>query len=186
MFHSSKWFFTGICSLGLIGFGSLGCSDNGSVSNSSSVSMPDSHMASMSDRRDIIDTATGPGMQRVTTLVTAIKAADLVATLKGTGPFTVFAPTNEAFAKLPPGTVEDLLKPENKEKLKSILLYHVHVGDAVMARDVKTMALSTANGKSLSVKVDGSDVMVDNAKVIKTDVICSNGIIHWIDTVVLP
>ena len=186
MLRSSKWFFASVCSLGLIGFGSLGCSDNGSMSSSSSSSMPDSKMASMSDHKDIIDTATGPGMQRVTTLVTAIKAADLVATLKGTGPFTVFAPTNEAFAKLPPGTVDDLLKPENKEKLKSILLYHVHVGAGVMAKDIKTMALSTANGKSLSVKVDGSNVMVNEAKVIKTDVICTNGVIHWIDTVLLP
>ena len=186
MFHSSKWFLTGICSLGLFGLGSAGCSDNGSMSTSSGMSTGDSHMASMSDRKDIIDTATGPGMQRVTTLVTAIKAADLVATLKGPGPFTVFAPTNEAFAKLPPGTVDDLLKPENKEKLKSILLYHVHIGDAVMAKDIKTMALSTANGKSLAVKLDGSDVMVNSAKVIKTDVVCTNGIIHWVDTVILP
>ena len=137
-------------------------------------------------KKDIIDTATGPGMQRVTTLVTAIKAADLVGALKGQGPFTVFAPTNEAFDKLPAGTVDDLLKPENKEKLRSILLYHVHAGDAIMAKDVKTMNLSTLNGKPLMVKVDGGGVMVNNAKVIKTDVECSNGIIHWVDTVILP
>src|SRR5262245_31305592 len=85
------------------------------------------------EKHDIIDTAMGPGMQRVTTVVAAIKAADLVDTLKGSGPFTVFAPTNEAFAKLPAGTVDDLLKPENKEKLKSILTFHVHAGDAIMA-----------------------------------------------------
>src|SRR5262245_63454909 len=84
----------------------------------------------MQMKMDIIDTAVGPGMQEVTTVVTAIKAAGLVDTLKGKGPFTVFAPTNAAFNKLPPGTVEDLLKPENKEKLKAILLYHVHTGDA--------------------------------------------------------
>jgi len=137
-------------------------------------------------KRDIIDTATGEGMQEVTTLVAAIKAADLVETLKGEGPFTVFAPTNAAFEKLPKGTVEDLLKPENKEKLKSILLYHVHVGDAIMAKDVKTMSLTTANGKALSVKADDSGVMINDAKVIKTDVVCTNGVIHWIDTVVLP
>jgi len=136
--------------------------------------------------KDIIDTATGEGMQEVTTLVAAIKAAGLVEALKGEGPFTVFAPTNAAFAKLPAGTVEDLLKPENKEKLKDILLHHVHKGAAVKAADVKTMNLSTLNGKDLMVKVDGSNVMINNAKVIKTDVVCTNGIIHWIDAVVLP
>ena len=137
-------------------------------------------------KMDIIETATGPGMTEVTTLVAAIKAADLVEPLKGKGPFTVFAPTNAAFAKLPAGTVETLLKPENKEKLKAILLYHVHAGDAVMAKDVKTMELSTLNGKPLMVKVDGDGVMVNDAKVIKTDVVASNGIIHWVDTVILP
>ena len=140
----------------------------------------------MSSDKDIIETAVGPGMTEVTTLVTAVKAADLVDTLKGKGPFTVFAPTNAAFAKLPAGTVEMLLKPENKEKLKSILLYHVHVGDAVMAKDVKTMSLSTANGAPLMVKADGMGVMINNAKVIKTDIVASNGVIHWIDTVVMP
>lgn len=135
---------------------------------------------------DIIDVATGEGMQEVTTLVAAVKAAGLVETLKGPGPFTVFAPTNEAFAKLPPGTVDDLLKPENKEKLKGILLYHVHAGAAIKAADVKTMSLSTANGKPLTVKVEGGNVMINNAKVIKTDVAATNGVIHWIDAVVLP
>ncbi len=140
----------------------------------------------MMQKKDIIDTAVGPGMQEVTTVVTAIKAADLVDTLKGKGPFTVFAPTNAAFDKLPKGTVDDLLKPENKEKLKNILLYHVHVGDAIMAKDVKTMKLSTAEGKDLDVKVQDGGVWVNDAKVIKTDVMCSNGVIHWIDTVVMP
>jgi uncharacterized surface protein with fasciclin (FAS1) repeats len=141
----------------------------------------------MQMKMDIIDTAVGPGMQEVTTVVTAIKAAGLVDTLKGKGPFTVFAPTNAAFNKLPAGTVEDLLKPENKEKLKAILLYHVHAGDAIKAADVKTMKLSTANGKDLNVKVgDDKSVWINDAKVIKTDVICTNGVIHWIDTVVMP
>src|SRR5215467_7453538 len=96
--------------------------------------------AAMQDQKkmDIIDTATGPGMQKVTTVVTAIKAAGLVDTLKGPGPFTVFAPTNDAFDKLPKGTVEELLKPENKEKLTQILTFHVHAGDAIKAKDVKT------------------------------------------------
>lgn len=140
----------------------------------------------MSSSKDIIDTATAPGMTDVTTLVAAIKAAGLVDALKGKGPFTVFAPTNAAFEKLPKGTVEDLLKPENKEKLKSILLYHVHSGDAVMAKDVKTMALTTLNGKSVAVKAGADGVMLDNAKVIKTDVVTSNGVIHLIDTVLMP
>jgi uncharacterized surface protein with fasciclin (FAS1) repeats len=139
-----------------------------------------------SDKKDIIDTAVGPGMQEVTTVVTAIKAAGLVDTLKGPGPFTVFAPTNDAFKKLPPGTVEELLKPGNKDKLTAILTYHVHAGDAIMAKDVKTMNLSTVQGAPLMVKADGDGVMINNAKVIKTDVVCSNGVIHWIDTVVMP
>ena len=136
--------------------------------------------------KDIIEVATGPGMTEVSTVVTAIKAAGLVDTLKGTGPFTVFAPTNAAFAKLPAGTVEDLLKPENKEKLKALLLYHVHAGAGIKAADVKTMKLSTANGADLDIKAEGGNVMVNNAKVIKTDVMASNGVIHWIDAVVMP
>ena len=139
-----------------------------------------------SDKKDIIDTAVGPGMQEVTTVVTAIKAAGLVDTLKGPGPFTVFAPTNAAFKKLPAGTVDDLLKPENKDKLTAILTYHVHAGDAIMAKDVKTMSLSTVQGSPLAVKAEGGNVWINDAKVIKTDVVCSNGVIHWIDTVVMP
>jgi len=151
------------------------------------VSLPSvAYAEAMKHEKDIIEVATGEGMQEVTTLVAAIKAAGLVDTLKGEGPFTVFAPTNAAFEKLPEGTVADLLKPENKEKLTAILLYHVHVGAAVKAADVKTMKLSTANGKDLDVKVDGATVTVNGAKVIKTDVMAKNGVIHWIDTVVLP
>lgn len=136
--------------------------------------------------KDIIETATGPHMEKVSTVVEAIKAAGLVDTLKGEGPFTVFAPTNKAFDKLPKGTLDDLMKPENKEKLKSILLYHVHSGDAIMAKEVKTMSLSTVNGKPLMVKVEGDKVMVNDAKVVKTDIVCKNGVIHWIDTVLMP
>jgi len=135
---------------------------------------------------DLIDVATGAGMSELSTLVTAIKAADLVEALKGKGPFTVFAPTNAAFAKLPAGTVETLLKPENKDKLKGILLFHVHAGAAVKAADVKTMSLTTLNGKALNVVVSDDGVKVNDAKVIKTDVVANNGIIHWVDTVILP
>ena len=105
--------------------------------------------------------------------------------LQGTGPFTVFAPTDEAFAKLPKGTVEDLLKPENKAKLVAILTYHVVAGK-VMAADVKTMKAKTVNGKELDIIVADGHVTVDGAKVVKTDVAASNGVIHVIDTVVLP
>jgi len=136
--------------------------------------------------KDIIETVTGPGMSDVSTLVAAVKAADLVDTLKSAGPFTVFAPVNSGFAALPAGTLDTLLKPENKEQLKGILLYHVHVGAAVKAADVKTMKLSTANGAELDIKVEGGVVTVNGAKVIKTDVVAKNGIIHLIDAVVLP
>ena len=132
---------------------------------------------------DIVAVASSAGSFK--TLVAALKAASLVETLQGKGPFTVFAPTDQAFAKLPEGTLESLLKPENKEKLASILTYHVVPGK-VMAADVKTMKAKTVNGKELSIKVEDGKVTVDNAKVIKTDVAAKNGVIHVIDTVVLP
>ena len=129
--------------------------------------------------------AVASGADNFKTLVTAIKAAGLVETLQGKGPFTVFAPTDEAFAKLPAGTLEDLLKPENKAKLAAILAYHVVPGK-VMAADVKTMKAKTVNGQELSIKVKDGTVTVDNAGVVKTDVVAANGVIHVIDTVVLP
>ena len=132
---------------------------------------------------DIVAVASSAGSFK--TLVAAVKAAGLVETLQGPGPFTVFAPTDEAFAKLPKGTVEDLLKPENKAKLVSILTYHVIPGK-VMAADVKTMKAKTVNGQELDVKATSKGVMIDNAKVVKTDIPASNGVIHVIDTVVLP
>jgi uncharacterized surface protein with fasciclin (FAS1) repeats len=134
--------------------------------------------------KDIVDTAVAAGSFK--TLTTALQAAGLVETLKGQGPFTVFAPTDEAFAKLPAGAVEDLLKPENKAKLTSILTYHV-VPSRVPALEVTKMtSAKTANGKSLTIKVHSGNVMVDDAKVTKTDILCSNGVIHVIDSVVLP
>ena len=167
-----------------MGMGMSACSmmdskpDNGMAMTGAELSKPD---------KDIVQIATGSNMGEVSTLVKALMAADLVQTMEGPGPFTVFAPTNEAFAKLPPGTLEDLLKPENKDKLKSILLYHVHPGDAIMAKDVKTMSLSTADGnKMLNITINGDTVMVNNAKVIKADIVAKNGVIHWIDTVVMP
>jgi uncharacterized surface protein with fasciclin (FAS1) repeats len=154
-------------------------SDNGMNMTGTQLSKPD---------ENIVQIATGSNMGEVSTLVKAVQAAGLVETLEGPGPFTVFAPTNEAFAALPPGTLEDLLKPENKDKLKAILLYHVHPGDAIMAKDVKTMKLSTADdGKMLNITVEADGtVMVNDAKVIKTDIVAKNGVIHWIDKVVMP
>ena len=120
------------------------------------------------------------------TLVAAVKAADLVDTLSKGGPFTVFAPTDEAFAKLPEGTLEELLKPENKDKLVSILTYHVVPG-AVMAKDVvKLERAKTVQGKNVRIKVDGGKVKVNGANVVKTDVKSLNGVIHVIDKVILP
>lgn len=135
-------------------------------------------------KKDIVDTAVAAGNFK--TLAAALKAAGLVDTLKGPGPFTVFAPTDEAFAKLPAGTVDDLLKPENHEKLVAILTYHVVSGD-VMAKDVvKLHDAKTVNGKEVKIMTEGGKVMVDNANVVKTDIVCSNGVIHVIDSVLLP
>src|SRR5271157_5496216 len=130
---------------------------------------------------DIVDTAVSAGSFK--TLAAALQAAGLVDTLKGKGPFTVFAPTDEAFAKLPPGAVEDLLKPENKEKLRAILLYHVVPGKVTAKQVVKLTSAKTAEGQPLTIKVEDGKVMVDNATVVKADVEASNGVIHVIDTV---
>ena len=129
--------------------------------------------------------AIAAGNPDFSTLVAAVKAADLAETLSGAGPFTVFAPTNAAFDKLPKGTVEDLLKPENKAKLAAILTYHVVAGK-VLAADVKTGMVKTVQGTDLDVKVTTAGVTVNDAKVVKTDIVGSNGVIHVIDTVVLP
>ena len=133
---------------------------------------------------DIVDTAASS--DQFSTLVAAVKAAGLVDTLKGDGPFTVFAPTNEAFAALPAGTVESLLKPENKEQLIAVLTYHVIPGK-VMSSDIagKTAQVDTVQGSALSIDAT-SGVMVDNAMVTTADIITSNGVIHVIDKVVLP
>ena len=131
---------------------------------------------------DIVETAVAAGSFK--TLVAAVQAAGLVETLKGKGPFTVFAPTDEAFAKLPAGTVEALLK--DKAKLAAILTYHVVPGDVRAAQVVKMTSAKTVNGQSLTFSTNGGSVSVDKAKVVKTDILASNGVIHVIDTVVLP
>lgn len=133
---------------------------------------------------DIVQTAVSAGAFE--TLVAALTAADLVGVLQGDGPFTVFAPTDEAFAKLPAGTVENLLKPENKDQLVAILTYHVVPGK-VMASDVVKLELAkTVNGKNVSIDASDAGVKIDDANVVKTDIETSNGIIHIIDSVMLP
>ena len=134
--------------------------------------------------KDVVDTAVAAGSFK--TLATALQAAGLVDTLKGKGPFTVFAPTDEAFAKLPAGTLEDLLKPQNKEKLAAILTYHVIPGRVLAAQVIEMNSAKTVNGQSLTISTNGGTVMVDNAKVVKTDILCINGVIYVIDSVVLP
>jgi uncharacterized surface protein with fasciclin (FAS1) repeats len=134
--------------------------------------------------KDIVDTAIAAGSFH--TLAAALQAAGLVETLKGKGPFTVFAPTDEAFSKLPSGTVETLLKPENKEKLKAILLYHVVSGKVTAAQVGKMSSAKSVNGQELKIMADSGAVMVNDAKVVTADVMASNGVIHVIDTVLLP
>jgi uncharacterized surface protein with fasciclin (FAS1) repeats len=132
----------------------------------------------------IVDVAVSAGS--FNTLVAAVKAAGLADTLSGKGPFTVFAPTDAAFAKLPAGTVDTLLKPENKEKLKAILLYHVVAGD-VKSTDLKDgESVKTVGGKSLTVHIASGVVTINDATVVKADIPASNGVIHVIDTVLLP
>ena len=120
------------------------------------------------------------------TLAAALKAADLIDALKGAGPFTVFAPTDEAFRKLPAGTVEDLLKPENKAKLQSILKYHVVSGKVLAKQVLKMNTAPTLDGQSINIRVNNGMVMVNDATVTKSDIRCSNGVIHVIDSVLLP
>ena len=141
-------------------------------------------MQARAAEKDIVDTAVAAGQFK--TLASAIQAAGLVDTLKGDGPFTVFAPTDEAFAKLPAGTVENLLKPENKDQLVAILTYHVVPGKVEAAEVVTMDEAKTVNGKMVDIKVKGDTAMVNDAKVTKTDIAASNGVIHVIDTVIMP
>jgi uncharacterized surface protein with fasciclin (FAS1) repeats len=136
------------------------------------------------ETRDVVDTAIAAGSFK--TLAKALDAAGLVTTLKGAGPFTVFAPTDEAFAKLPNGTLETLLKPENKEKLRRILTYHVVPGKVMAADVVKLQSAKAVSGDTITVKVQDGVVHLDNATVTSADVIASNGVIHVIDSVILP
>ena len=135
-------------------------------------------------KQDIVDVASKAGS--FNTLIAAAKAAGLVEALKGDGPITVFAPTDDAFAKLPEGTVENLLKPENKDKLKSILLYHVVAGNIMAETAVTLNSAKTLQGSSFGIMFDGKTLKVDDAAVIQADIKASNGVIHVIDSVILP
>jgi len=141
-------------------------------------------IALRAETRDVVDTAIAAGSFK--TLAKALDAAGLVTTLKGAGPFTVFAPTDEAFAKLPAGTLETLLKPENKEKLRRILTYHVVAGKVMASDVVKLQSARAVSGDTIAVKVEDGMVHVDNATVTSADVLASNGVIHVIDSVILP
>ena len=134
--------------------------------------------------KDIVDTAVSAGSFK--TLTTALEAAGLVETLKGKGPFTVFAPTDAAFAKLPEGTLKSLLMPAGKQKLTSILTYHVVAGNVKAADVVKLSSVKTLNGQSITIKVVGGKVLINGATVVKADIAATNGTIHVIDTVLMP
>ncbi len=162
----------------LVGAISLPVAYAGSCSSCSTAAKDHKH------GNDIVDVAVEAGS--FTTLAAALQAAGLVDTLKGDGPFTVFAPTDEAFAKLPAGTVETLLKPENRDQLIDILTYHVVAGEVKAEQVVKLDSAQTVEGNAVAIKVDHGKVYVDNAQVVMTDIEASNGVIHVIDSVILP
>jgi uncharacterized surface protein with fasciclin (FAS1) repeats len=137
-----------------------------------------------SGAKDIVETAVAAGSFK--TLAAALQAADLVDTLKGKGPFTVFAPTDEAFARLPAGTVENLLKPENRGQLKRVLTYHVVSGKVMSSDVVKLHSATAVSGDTIRIRVANGTVMVDDARVVTPDIAASNGVIHVIDSVILP
>lgn len=163
-------------------FGQSACS--GSKDQSAQITAV-SYSGQSAPKSDILDTAEAAGSFK--TLGAAIKAAGLTDTLRGKGPFTVFAPTDAAFAKLPAGTVESLLKPENKDKLVAILTYHVVPGSVTADQVTALKHATTVNGQRMNIAVEGGKVVLDGkANVTKTDIMCSNGVIHVIDTVILP
>lgn len=160
------------------------CSDKKADKKKATTSKVNYVKASHNSAPDIVDTAVSAGI--FNTLVTAVKAAGLVDTLKSAGPFTVFAPSDEAFAKLPAGTVESLLKPENKDKLVKILTYHVVSGKVTAADVVKLNSAKTVQGQEVKITVKDGKVMLNKSNVVKTDIMTSNGVIHVIDSVLMP
>ena len=168
--------------VGLFAFAVVGCSD--SDNNNPTSAIMDIQTQDSAAEKDIVDTAIAAG--NFNTLVAAVQAAGLEETLRGEGPFTVFAPTDAAFKKLPDGTVENLLKPENLETLQSILLFHVSPGEYDAAKALEQGELPTVNGEPVSVYIDGDSAEVNDANIIITDIQAGNGIIHVIDAVILP
>ena len=190
LYRPSTARFSAIALLSSVGFVIVGCTPPADTSSTPAASSGAAPTAASTPApipamaKDIVDVAIGA--PQFSTLVAAVQAADLVDKLKGAGPFTVFAPTNDAFAKLPAGTVENLLKPENKAQLVAMLTYHVLPGK-VMAADVADAQVTPATVQGATVAVDGrSGVKVNNATVISADIAASNGIIHGIDTVLMP
>jgi uncharacterized surface protein with fasciclin (FAS1) repeats len=171
--QSWKRYFLAMATVAVVGVGL-------SISFTAFANSPGKPMA----KKDIVETAVAAGQFK--TLAAALQAAGLVDTLKGKGPFTVFAPTDAAFAKLPAGTVEDLVKPENKQKLIAILTYHVVAGRVTSAQVVKMDSAKTLNGQDVSIHSDMGKVMINDATVTQADIECSNGVIHVIDTVLMP
>lgn len=156
-----------------------------SIIRASCIALPMVYASGIAAAADIVETASEAGSFQ--TLLTAAEAAGLVDTLKSEGPFTVFAPTDEAFAKLPEGTVEDLLKPENQDQLKAILTYHV-VSGKTMSSDIagKELEVKTVQGETIAIDASDGTVMVDDATVVQADIGTDNGVIHVIDTVLMP
>ncbi|MFN7020521.1 MAG: fasciclin domain-containing protein [Phycisphaerales bacterium] len=176
--------FGRIAVAGLLGVGFTGNFAFGQCSSGKAAEAASMSAVAMVGDADIVDTAVAAGSFK--TLVAAVQAAGLAEALKGPGPFTVFAPTDEAFAKLPKGTVETLLKPENKAQLASILKYHVVSGSAMAADVTKMPAWTTLEGQRINITAKNGKAMVDNATITKTDIACKNGVIHVIDTVIMP
>ena len=179
MFRDTKWLaLAAVAAVGVVGY--AGWASGGQTA----LAPLASETAAAAAEKDIVETAVAAG--KFKTLAAALEAAGLVDTLKGDGPFTVFAPTDEAFAKLPKGTVEGLLKPENKDKLKAILTFHV-AGAKAMSTDLKDgQMVKTVNGKEVKVKISADGVMVGDAKVLKADIPAKTGVIHVIDPVLMP
>lgn len=171
-------------SITLLALAVAACGGQASSESKTATSSASKDSATTAGQSDIVDTASSTGQFK--TLLAAVKAADLEGTLRGPGPFTVFAPTDEAFAKLPPGTVDSLLKPENKAKLQAILTYHVVAGKVPSSEAVKLTSASTVNGKPLKLDASSGSLKVGGAQVVKPDVQASNGVIHVIDAVILP
>jgi uncharacterized surface protein with fasciclin (FAS1) repeats len=170
--------------IGIFAFVLVGCSEDNSISSSSSPTMGIPMAKTADAEKDIVDTAIAAGS--FNTLVAAVQAAGLEETLRGPGPFTVFAPTDEAFAKLPEGTVENLLKPENLETLRNILLFHVAPGNYTAADALASSPLDPAYGEVLLVNLDDYGPEVNDVKILQTDIMATNGTIHVIDSVMLP